>query len=141
MNIDDHDRLGHAVGDARKRAIEVQERQGTPTSGHALKITFDDWLNVEAICNEPKDADCRLASAGCECEEWGSIWHRVIGEGPIEPLWHQVTRSELCNVCEFLNANGDVLELAAKGARHFAIAEIPINPVWSGDGYEWEPIQ
>lgn len=114
-------------------------------SGHSIEIEFTRWgYNLTAVCNEPPESDCHLES-GCDCEEWGAIhhrpdgtiWHRIVGEGPMEPLWHQVTRGELCNVCEWLNGS-DVAECFI-GESHHKVT-FPIKPVWSGDGYEWEPL-
>lgn len=114
-------------------------------SAHILRLNFDGWLRVEAVCNEPPGANCRLTSVSCECEYWGpidrrgdgTIWHRVIDEGPIEPLWHEVKPADYCNVCEYLN-NDDILECATPNAT-FTLADMPIEVTWNGDGYEWEP--
>lgn len=119
---------------------------GEGNGGHVLRITFDSWIRYEAVCKEPDGSDCRLTSVSCECEEWGeiwrrddgTIWHRIVDEGPMEPLWHQLKPAPYCNICEFLN-NYDIEECLVRGSG--AEFSVPIKPVWTGDGYEWEPIE
>lgn len=114
-------------------------------SGHVIRWDFDRGrVSATAVCNEPEGADCRLTSVSCECEQWGEIkrdeigtpWHKILDYGDsIEPLWHELKPQDDCNVCLFINESGCVEEL---GHGHFVIAEMPIKPVWVGDGCDWE---
>ena len=115
-------------------------------SAHAIRWTFDaDYVRSEAVCHAPDGADCRLSGL-CECEEWGeiqrrldgTIWHRIVDGSETEPQWHEVKPVDYCNVCLFINESGCVDDL---GAGTFVIGEVPIEPVWVGDGYDWQPIR
>ena len=55
-------------------------------SAHVIRWTFDDGYSIaEAVCNAGKDADCRLTSMSCECEQWGEIQRRDDGT-----IWHKI---------------------------------------------------
>ena len=131
--------------DARKR-LAAQDA----ARGHVIHWEFDRGsVTATAVCNEPDGADCRLTSVSCDCERWGeiqrrddgTIWHcltecyRDLTLPRDEPQWHQVKPMDDCNVCLFINESGCVEEL---GAGSFVIAETAINPVWVGDGCDWE---
>jgi hypothetical protein len=117
-------------------------------STHAIRWTFDRGsITAEAICNAPEGADCRLTSVTCECEVWGeiqrrddgTIWHKIVDYGDsYEPLWHEVTPQDDCNICLFINESGCVEELG--GHQEFVIAETPIKPIWEADGCDWERV-
>lgn len=117
-------------------------------SEHSIRFVFDDGsVTAEAICHAAPDADCRLTSVSCECEQWGEIkrdeigtpWHKIVDYGDShEPLWHELKEMDDCNVCLFINESGCVEELAVRGTR-FTIREVPIDPVWVDDGCDWEP--
>lgn len=125
-------------------------------SGHAIRWEYDHWgvVAATAVCHEPAGADCRLTSAGpeCDCETWGrierrndgTIWHELTeGHRDLtlprdEPQWHQVKPDDECNVCEFLNADPSYLaEMSTQGHPSFVIAETTIEPVWDFDSYLW----
>lgn len=120
-------------------------------TGHIIRFTLDNggWFKAEAMCQLDADADCRLTSVSCECEEWGpiqrrddgTIWHRIVDEGPMEPLWHEVEHGDDCNVCLFLNESDCIEELMTKGSDTLHLADVPIKPIWDCDGYEWEPVK
>ncbi len=115
-------------------------------SAHVMRWTFDrDSVFAQAVCLAEPGADCRLDSVTCECERWGeiqrrddgTIWHRIVDGGPLEPQWHEVKPQDDCNICLFINEGGYPMELGPK--RTFVIAETPIQPVWLDDGCDWEP--
>ncbi|MBB3041001.1 hypothetical protein [Nocardioides soli] len=117
-------------------------------SDHAIRWTYEyGGVSGEAICLADPDADCHLTSIACECERWGeiwrrddgTIWHRIVDGGPIEPQWHEVKVGPDCNVCLFINDSGCVEELTAPGTE-FVVAQTPIRPVWQDDGCDWEPV-
>lgn len=115
-------------------------------AAHSIRWTFDrGGVTAEAVCHGKPGDNCRLTSVSCECEEWGeiwrredgTIWHKIVDYGDsCEPVWHQVVPQDECNVVLFINESGCAEELG-RGA--FVIAETPIEPIWVGDGYEWEP--
>jgi len=113
---------------------------------HAIKWEFERGsVTATAVCHAEPGADCRLTSVACECEQWGeiwrkddgTIWHKILDGGPIEPVWHQVEPMDDCNVCLFINESGCVEELAVDGTV-IDLGETPIEPVWLGDGCDWE---
>ena len=130
------------------------------SAAHVIRWTFDDGYSIaEAVCNAGKDADCRLTSMSCECEQWGeiqrrddgTIWHKIVDYGDsIEPVWHEIKIGPDCNVCLFINESGCVEELGLGAGRfvigevpikpvwNFVIGEVPIKTVWNSDGCEWE---
>jgi hypothetical protein len=45
-----------------------------------------------------------------------------------------------CNVVTWMDNDEDLTE-ACIGALSFTIGRTPIEPVWTGDWYEWKPLQ
>lgn len=124
-----------------------ESRKREAASTHSIRWTFDDgWVKAEVVCHAAPDADCRLTSVSCECEQWGqidrrddgTIWHHIVDYGDsYEPVWHEVKPMDDCNVRLFIEESNCLEELAVKGTR-FTIGEVPIKPVWNHDGCDWE---
>lgn len=119
-------------------------------SEHIIRWTYDrGTVDAEAVCIAAPDADCRLTSVSCECEQWGeiqrcddgTIWHHIVDYGDsTEPVWHEVkVMDKDCNVCLFINESGIPIELGPQRS-NFVIAETPIRPVWLAGGCDWEPV-
>lgn len=120
-------------------------------SGHVMRWTYDNGsVEGRAVCLAPPDADCRLTSTDCQCEEWGlivrrddgTIWHTVTDlEHWNVPEWHQVVPGDACNVELFINESGCAEEMTPHGERYeFAIGETPFETVWESDGCSWRPV-
>lgn len=99
-------------------------------------------LGWKAICTEPEDADCRTVCP--ECESWAiktdeeGKYHEVeTFNGP--KIKHRMETGHTCTVCEWLNADQDILQELYEG-EEFTLAQIPIKPKWedSDMGYLWE---
>jgi len=112
-------------------------------SEHAIRWFFDqDTICCEAICTAPPGANCRL-SCPEGCEQWsteradGQVFHVAGEEGDGTEIRHALEPVPYCNVCEFLNSDGDIPELAYKVGT-FDLAVTPILPIWEGDYYSWE---
>ena len=122
-------------------------------SGHMMRFAFDGGVvRLEAVCNEPEGADCRLTSVACECESWGeiqrrddgTIWHLYADEWSgteyaNPPEWHEVKPADYCNVCLFIDDDPEYS--LDDSAPSFVVAEIPIEPVWQYDHCTWKPVQ
>lgn len=122
-------------------------------SDHELTVTIDSggWTSSEVRCsNAGDDAACRNMPE-CDCESWDierddEGWFHVTGAeyevivGEVVPVIHRHSKPSDCNVCEWLNAD-DPLECLVHSAKAIPVVTIPIKPVWSGDYYEWEPIE
>jgi len=112
---------------------------------HEIVWTFDGSsarVEAEARCNAGPDAPCRMMPT-CNCEEWDALerdkqgyFHRAGGneDGEI----HRHDRPDDCNTCTWLN-DSDILECT--GSFTLELAVTPINPIWVGPGYDWEPIR
>ena len=111
-------------------------------SDHVIVWEFNrDHVTGEAVCNAGDDALCRNMP-NCDCEIWLDISHDEQGwfhtaEGNPPQLHRHDTPGD-CNICEWLNASD--IEECAEGRPTFDIARTPIEPVWTGDFYEWKPL-
>ena len=69
-------------------ALTDDEREAL-AAVHVMRWTYEDGgARAEAFCLAAPDADCRLTSAGpeCDCEWWGRIERRDDGT-----IWHLLT--------------------------------------------------
>ena len=143
----------NALGDAQWLAnhgerllcgsYESYESYEVERHGHEIVWEFDrDCTIARAVCHEPPGADCRLAGTpGCECESLaierdpdGTPYHLVEAWG--ENVRHEMGPVDYCNVCEWLNESGVIDELGESD--RFEIGRTRIEPVWTGDGYDWK---
>ena len=123
--------------------------------GHEIVWEHErDSVTARIVCNEDPGADCRLASAGpdCDCEAWGrierredgTIWHELT-EGYRDltkprwvTQWHEVKPSDECNVVNFMSEDPSLIAECSQERKSFEIGRTPIEPVWLGDFYEWK---
>ena len=104
----------------------------------------------EALCTEPKGAECRLV---CEegCESWSSVLYdedgpyhhqdlfdyfehkKLVGDGPK----HRMVDSGNCNVCLWLNDDPSLIPELHEGLETFTLAEFAINTRFNGDETVW----
>lgn len=137
----------------------VAPGQAAVAAVHVMRWTYDDGCTTaEAVCFAAEGADCRLTSAGpeCDCEWWGrierrddgTIWHllsdgyRDLTQPRKQEQWHQVVPQDECNVCLFINESGCAEELTPEQDQHteFVLADVPFEPVWENDGCSWRPL-
>ena len=124
----------------------------TRMSGHVIVWEFDgDTVAARVECRAPEGADCRLhGGPGCDCEAWmirrdpdGTAYHLAaddwyLPEGE-ESARHPMVSGE-CNVELFLNDDPYLIpELCHDRRALFTIGETRIEPVWTGDSYDWRP--
>src|SRR5215216_6447849 len=109
---------------------------------HVLEVTIErlGYTKTEVHCNAVTDAACRNMPE-CDCEGWNiekdqQGWFHTAEGNP--PVVHRHTKPSDCNICDWLNAD-DPLECMADSVETMPVASIPINPIWIGDYYEWEP--
>jgi hypothetical protein len=91
-------------------------------------------------CHAPVTADCRIEWV-CGCETLIIVARDE--DGP----YHQAADAKHygkpggeCNVVTWMDNDEDLTE-ACIGALSFTIGRTPIEPVWTGDWYEWKPLQ
>lgn len=110
-----------------------------PMESHVIAWELNNgYLTGTCRCRSEIGADCRLESGdGCFCEAWtverdeAGAFHMAGDER------HDLTPSLGCNVEDWLNADPSLLPELYGG--RFVIAETEINPIWIGDGCDWEP--
>lgn len=79
--------------------------------GHEMTVTHDPHLggaDYTVTCHEPPGADCRLACADDDCEQWAAILrdvtgpYHVVNDDPAdEPVQHRMTDNGQCNAADW----------------------------------------
>lgn len=116
---------------------------------HAITWAIEDQALVGTpTCTAPVGAVCRLAGRDeCQCESWNlqrdkdGPYHLVLAfDGTDDRVRHSMVDSGQCQVVSWLtNEDASLTEL---GPEHGTIplGTTTIRPVWTGDGYGWEPV-
>jgi len=123
-------------------------------SDHEIVWTFDtDQVIAKIVCHAEAGANCRLEAnhPACDCEAYRierdeeGPFHLYLTEdddgNEIEERHDMRDSGEgrfgpTCNVEAWMN-EGEVEESAVKGTT-FEIARTQIEPVWTGDYYQWK---
>lgn len=125
---------------------------------HRIEWTYDGTMgrvDAKVICESSPDSVCRTRPArtsGCQCEEFFEIdrddlsWYHVVesetDDGEPIKIIHRHEPMEDCNIALFMNEDpmDTILEAAADQYTEIVIGSTVIEPVWTGNGYEWRPV-
>lgn len=90
-------------------------------------------------CHASAAADCRIEWV-CQCETWIIIAHDE--DGPYhqaDDAKHYGKPGGECNIVVWMENDEDLIESCVDD--RFTIGRTPIEPVFTGDYYEWKPLQ
>jgi hypothetical protein len=91
-------------------------------------------------CHAPATADCRIEWV-CQCETLGTIARE--DDRPYHPAnddaKHYGKPGAECNIVVWMENDEELIESCVDD--RFTIGRTPIEPVWTGDWYEWKPLQ
>jgi hypothetical protein len=116
-------------------------------SDHEIVWTFDtDYVTAEMVCHLADDARCHQAPS-CDCESWtvedqdgDGYYHeyqKTMTGGSVTER-HRHRPVDYCGIGAWLNADSP-MECAVEDVR-FVIGRTPIEPVWSGEYMQWQPV-
>lgn len=111
-------------------------------SGHHLRVHFCcGCFSAEVVCREPEGANCRLMCAeNCGAETYPCGGY--VGDPGREENYreHELVDYGACNAAEWINF-GSGPEECCGVTTEFPVSDgMPIEVIWFGDCYEWEPV-
>jgi hypothetical protein len=97
-------------------------------SGHRLSVILDaERVYLRVHCDEPKEANCRLACAeDCTAESY--------------PCGHKLIDAGWCNAAEWFDASGGAEEFAWPNDPIPLHDQMPVDVYWDGALWRWRPL-